>query len=51
MRLLALWPMCYAEGSSKVLVIAMESAYKTMQVVEAAYESSDGGGVPVRYES
>jgi hypothetical protein len=28
----------------------MESAYKTMQVVEAAYESSDAGGVPVHYQ-
>lgn len=41
--------MCYAEGSSDVLINEIDSAYKTMRVVEAAYESSDGGGVPVRY--
>lgn len=41
--------MCYAEGSSSELVNNMESAFKTMQVVEAAYQSSDGGGTPVPY--
>jgi predicted dehydrogenase len=42
--------MCYAENSSNILINSMESAYKTMKVVEAAYESSDAGGVPVQYE-
>jgi predicted dehydrogenase len=41
--------LCYAEGSSPVLVNHFESAFQTMQVVEAAYESSDSGGTPVNY--
>ena len=41
--------MCFAEGSSPVLINSAESAYKTMQVVEAAYESSDGGGTKIQY--
>jgi len=41
--------MCFAEGSSPELINSAESAYKTMQVVEAAYESSDGGGTKVDY--
>jgi predicted dehydrogenase len=42
--------MCFAEGSTDLLVNGMESAYKTMQVVEAAYISSDGGGTSVQYQ-
>jgi predicted dehydrogenase len=42
--------MCFAEGSVKVLVNSIDSAYKTMEVVEAAYRSSDGGGEKVRYD-
>jgi predicted dehydrogenase len=42
--------MCYVEGSSAELINNIDSAHKTMQVVEAAYESSDGGGTPVRYQ-
>ena len=42
--------MCYAEGSSPTLVNHVESAYQTMQVVEAAYRSSDAGGTLVQYE-
>lgn len=41
--------MCFAEGSSTMLVNNMESAYQTMAVVEAAYESSDHGGTTVKY--
>jgi predicted dehydrogenase len=39
--------MCYAEGSEKVLVNHVDSAYRTMQLVEAAYISSDSGGTIV----
>jgi predicted dehydrogenase len=39
--------MCYAEGSEKKLVNSIDSAYRTMQVVEAAYLSNEHGGVPV----
>ncbi len=42
--------LCYVEGSSTELVNSVSSAYKTMQVVEAAYSSSDGGGTKVKYE-
>jgi len=42
--------MCYAEGSSKVLINAAESAFQTMEVVEAAYKSSDGGGTEINYK-
>jgi predicted dehydrogenase len=41
--------MCYAEGSSQTLVNHAESAYRTMQVVEAAYRSSDASGTLVEY--
>ena len=41
--------MCFAEGTSPVLVNHVESAYQTMQVVEAAYQSSDAGGTLVDY--
>jgi predicted dehydrogenase len=43
--------MCFAEGSSDVLVNSLESAYKTMQVVESAYESSDNGGTVINYNN
>lgn len=36
--------MRYAEGSADVLVNHIDSAYRTMQLVEAAYISSDTGG-------
>jgi predicted dehydrogenase len=35
----------YAEGSEKELPIGFESAYETMALVEAAYQSSERGGV------
>lgn len=39
--------MCYAEGSAHMLVNHIDSAYRTMQLVEAAYMSSDFGGTNV----
>lgn len=39
--------MGYVEGSQERLVNHVDSAYRTMQLVEAAYESSDAGGTPV----
>jgi predicted dehydrogenase len=41
--------MCFAEGAEPILINAVESAYQTMELVEAAYESSDGGGTPIKY--
>jgi predicted dehydrogenase len=41
--------MCYREGSSQSLVNSIESAYKTMALVEAAYQSSETGGTMVNY--
>jgi hypothetical protein len=41
--------MCYREGSSANLVNSIESGFKTMQLVEAAYESSGNGGILVDY--
>jgi predicted dehydrogenase len=40
----------YVEGSAKELPTHFESAYRTMALVEAAYVSSDRGGVPVELE-
>lgn len=37
--------MRFKEGSSDVLPTSVEDVFKTMQVVEAAYKSSDAGGV------
>jgi hypothetical protein len=39
--------MRYAEGSDSVLYTSVEDVIKTMAVVEAAYSSSDNGGVKV----
>lgn len=41
--------MCFVEGSSKILINSFESAYQTMALVEAAYDSSDKGGTLVNY--
>lgn len=41
--------MCYTEGSSNVLVNSVDNAYQTMQIVEAAYQSSETGGTLVNY--
>lgn len=38
------------EGSADVLPTSVEDVFKTMLVVEAAYASSDGGGVKPGYE-
>ncbi len=35
------------EGSSKVLPTSVDDAYRTMAVVEAAYQSSASGGTPI----
>lgn len=37
----------YVEGSASQLPTGFESAYETMALVEAAYQSSERGGVPV----
>ena len=39
--------MRYTEGSDKVLHTSVEDVIKTMAVVEAAYKSSDNGGVKI----
>jgi len=43
--------MCYVEGSSDILHTSVQDVMKTMLVVEAAYESSDLGGVVPDYKS
>lgn len=40
--------MCYLETSLEKLPTSIEDAYHTMELVEAAYESNDSGGTPVR---
>jgi len=42
--------MCFVEGSAYTLVNHIDSAYRTMQLVEAAYASSDSGGTNVPIE-
>lgn len=39
--------LCFAEGSSTRHITSVDEAYKTMQLVEAAYISSDAGGVAI----
>lgn len=39
--------LCFAEGSSHELINHVDSAFRTMQVVEAAYLSSDSGGTVI----
>ena len=41
--------MRFKEGSSKILPTSVEDVYKTMLVVEAAYKSSDQGGMRPEY--
>jgi predicted dehydrogenase len=41
--------LCYAEGSAPVLINSIDSAWRTMQLVEAAYASSDQGGTTIPY--
>jgi predicted dehydrogenase len=40
----------YLDGSTDNLPASVEDAYRTMAVVEAAYESSGGGGTTVHYD-
>ena len=42
--------MSYLDGSTPTLPASVEDAYRTMAVVEAAYESNDGGGTKVKYD-
>jgi predicted dehydrogenase len=42
--------MCFLEGSSRELTSSVEDAYKTMALVEAAYEASASGGTRVAYD-
>jgi predicted dehydrogenase len=42
--------MRYAEGSDAVLPTGIEDSYRTMELVEAAYRSNDGGGTPVLHD-
>jgi hypothetical protein len=37
--------LAFVNGESKVLPTAIDDALRTMEVVEAAYESNDHGGV------
>jgi hypothetical protein len=39
--------MRYQQGETNVLPTSVEDVIKTMAVVESAYMSSDGGGVPL----
>ncbi|WP_344977315.1 Gfo/Idh/MocA family oxidoreductase [Compostibacter hankyongensis] len=39
--------MCYTEGSQTILINHVSSAYRTMQLVESAYASSDAGGTMI----
>ena len=40
----------FLDGSAKTLPTCVDDAYRTMAVVEAAYESSDSGGTRVNYD-
>ena len=42
--------MNFLDGVDKRLVSSVEDAYRTMALVEAAYESSSRGGTPVSYD-
>ena len=42
--------MSYLDGSASTLPASVEDAFRTMAVVEAAYESNDGGGARVNYD-
>ena len=41
--------LAFVNGESKVLPTAVDDALRTMEVVEAAYESNEHGGVGVMY--
>jgi predicted dehydrogenase len=42
--------MNFLDGVDERLVSSVEDAYRTMALVEAAYESSSRGGTPVSYD-
>lgn len=42
--------LCYREGTSNEFATSIDEALKTMQIVEAAYESSDHGGIQPQYK-
>lgn len=42
--------MCFMDGVTTALPTSVEDAYKTMAVVEAAYESSTSGGTRISYD-
>jgi len=42
--------MGYLDGASSTLLASVEDAYRTMAVVESAYESSARGGTAVQYD-
>jgi predicted dehydrogenase len=42
--------MCFAEGSAAMLPTSIEDAYRTMELVEAAYRSNDSGGTPIPHD-
>jgi len=42
--------MRFAEGSDAVLPTSVEDAYRTMELVEAAYRSNDSGGTPIIHD-
>ena len=42
--------MCFAEGSQAELPTGIEDAYRTMELVEAAYRSNDTGGTPIVHD-
>ena len=42
--------MCYLERSADELPTSVEDAYRTMELVEAAYRSNDSGGTPVTHD-
>lgn len=41
--------LCFSEGTSDKLITSVDEAYKTMQIVEAAYESSASGATPLKF--
>ena len=42
--------MRYLEGSDSVLPTSVEDAYRTMELVEAAYHSNNSGGTEVAHD-
>jgi len=42
--------MRFAEGSAPTLPTSIEDAYRTMELVEAAYRSNDSGGTPIVHD-